>query len=308
MNAVTTPSLNRFAARHHLAGLSPPSLAAVATDQPGYSIDKARRFLAFQHRIQQELLRHRVIVANPYTAWFRSGTQSGEQIKAFIVQFSVFSNLFLIAQLYKTINADSLEGMRASKEILANEIGVVFNPGKESARRQDEHTDPKLVSTEGTVEGGTFRFRAAHFEWLLQIAAKLGLGFNDVGKRRHGTSATLFFCDELARLYGSEDYQISQAASFAVENWAAAGFWKELIEGFEKYNTRSGADLPLAFFTWHDRLESQHARHTQEELEELYFHRTLDEDAFIRYGNEMLDGVAAFWDGLEAQRQQVARS
>ena len=132
---------------------------------------------------------------------------------------------------------------------------------------------------------------------------KLGLGFNDVGKRRHGTSATLFFCDELARLYGNEDYQISQAASFAVENWAAAGFWKELIEGFEKFNARSGADLPLAFFTWHERLESQHARHTQEELEELYFHRTLNEDAFIRYGNEMLDGVAAFWDGLEAQRK-----
>ncbi len=303
MSAVTTPNLNRFAARHHLTGLSPSSLAAVATDQPGYGIDKAQRFLAFQRRIKQELLRHRVIIANPYTAWFRRGAQSGEQIKTFIVQFSVFSNLFLVAQLYKTINADSLEGMRASKEILANEIGVVFNPGKESAPRQDEHTDPKLVSTEGTVEGGTFRFRAAHFEWLLHIAAKLGLGFNDVGKRRHGTSPTLFFCDELARLYGNEDYQISQAASFAVENWAAAGFWKELIEGFEKFNARSGADLPLAFFTWHERLESQHARHTQEELEELYFHRTLDEDAFIRYGNEMLDGVAAFWDGLEAQRK-----
>ena len=129
MNAVTTPNLNRFAARHHLAGLSPPSLAAVATDQPGYSIDKARRFLAFQQRIKQELMRHRVITANPYTAWFRSGAPSAEQIKEFIVQFSVFSNLFLVAQLYKTINADSLEGMRASKEILANEIGVVFNPG-----------------------------------------------------------------------------------------------------------------------------------------------------------------------------------
>jgi pyrroloquinoline quinone (PQQ) biosynthesis protein C len=79
----------------------------------------------------------------------------------------------------------------------------------------------------------------------------------------------------------------------------------ELIEGFEKYNARTGADLPLAFFTWHNQLEAQHAQHTQEELEELYFARDLDEDAFIRYGNEMLDGVAAFWDGLDEQRKEI---
>jgi hypothetical protein len=34
----------------------------------------------------------------------------------------------------------------------------------------------------------------------------------------------------------------------------------------------------------------------------------LAEDAFIRYGNEMLDGVAAFWDGLEEQRLALADS
>jgi len=90
MSAVTTPNLNRFAARHHLAGLSPSSLAAVATDQHGYSIDKAQRFLAFQSRIKQELLRHRVIIANPYTAWFRHGVQSGEQIKAFIEPYLAY--------------------------------------------------------------------------------------------------------------------------------------------------------------------------------------------------------------------------
>ena len=32
----------------------------------------------------------------------------------------------------------------------------------------------------------------------------------------------------------------------------------------------------------------------------------LDEDSFIRYGNEMLDGVTAFWDGLDEQRQEMA--
>ena len=54
-----------------------------------------------------------------------------------------------------------------------------------------------------------------------------------------------------------------------------------------------------------NRLEAQHARHTQEELEEYYLQAPLDEDAFIRYGNEMLDAVAAFWDGLETQRVEL---
>jgi hypothetical protein len=308
MRTQSAVELTHFAKDHDLVGLTVPSLEAIAAGHKGYSQSKGRRFLVFQTRINNELLKHRVITANPYTAWFQHGDQSLAQIKAFIVQFSVFSNLFLVAQLFKAINADSLEGMRASKEILANEIGVVFNSqGKLIQKpRGDEGTDPELVSTEGTVEGGMFRFRAAHFEWLLQIAQRLGLGFNDVGKRRHGTPKTLFFCDELVRLYGNEDYTVSQAASYAVENWAAAGFWKDLIEGFQKFNARSRADLPLAFFTWHDRLEGQHASHTQEELEELYFSRKLDEDEFIRHGNEMLDGVVAFWEGLDEQRRALA--
>jgi pyrroloquinoline quinone (PQQ) biosynthesis protein C len=275
------------------------------TPPPG---DRERRFERFYRRIEGDLLRHRIITDNRYTAWFARGEQTRTQVRAFIVQFSVFSNQFLVSQLQKVINADSLEGMRASKEILANEIGVVFRPPKKIEAQPadpDREGDPELVSTEGTVDGGVFRFRAAHFEWLLHIAEKLDLGFNDVGKRRHGTPSTLHFCDELIRLYGSGDYTIAQAASFAVENWAAAGFWKQLIEGLEKFNLRTGAGLPLAFFTWHDRLEAQHAAHTLDELKDLYGARELAEEAFIRYGNEMLDGVAVFWDGLEEQRRAL---
>ena len=33
------------------------------------------------------------------------------------------------------------------------------------------------------------------------------------------------------RLFGSEDDRIAEGASFAVENWAAAGFWQELEDG-----------------------------------------------------------------------------
>lgn len=289
-----------FAQKHQIQSLTAPSLIALSEGQSGYSLDKAKRFLDFQHRINTELLKHRVITANPYTAWFEQGDQSLAQIKAFIIQFSVFSNQFLIAQLHKMIHADTLESMRASKEILANEIGVRF---KSPPPKNSEDT---LGSTEGSIEGGIFHFGAAHFEWLYHIAKKFGLTFAEIGQPKHGTASTLFFCNELIRLYGGDDYQVSQAASYAVENWAAAGFWGQLIKGFKRFNEDNGTDLPLGFFIWHDQLESQHAAHTQEELEELYFTQELDEDRFIRYGNEMLDGVAAFWDGLDAQRQELA--
>ncbi len=309
MSAQLSSELERFAHAKHLDGLTAPSLRAVAGRRRGYTLSKAHRFIAFQARIDRELLQHPVITDNRYTAWFRRGEQSLAQVKAFIVQFSVFSNRFLVAQLLKMINAETLDEMRASKEILANEIGVVFKPNRSTKSvtpASADDVDPELVSSEGSVEGGVFHFRAGHFEWLLRIAECLDLDFGDIGKTRHATGATRHYCDELARLYGSEDYAISQAASYAVENWAAAGFWDELIEGFENFNARTGANLPLAFFTWHSRLEAQHARHTQEELEQLYFTTSIDEYAFIRYGNEMLDGVHVFWGGLDTQRKQIA--
>jgi pyrroloquinoline quinone (PQQ) biosynthesis protein C len=289
-----------------LGGLTPASTAAIAASKPGYTRERGAHFLRFRSRIDAELLNHRVITDNRYTAWFSKGEQTEAQLRTFVVQFSVFSNQFLLAQLNKMVNADTLEGMRASKEILANELGVTFNKfpqNRAGPTPRPTELDPDRVGTEGSVQGGVFHFEAGHFEWLWSIAKHLGLRFDQIGHRRHGTPSTLYFCDELIRLYGGENYEISQAASFAVENWAAAGFWKELIDGFKAYNARHGERIPIGFFVWHDRLEAQHARHTQEELEEYYFQTPLDEDAFIRYGNEMLDGVAAFWDGLEAAKR-----
>ena len=306
MPSLSKKAIESYAKDHHIEGLTRPSLVSIIEKKQGFSVNKAKKFLKFQQRINSELLNHEVIVDNRFTKWFQQGDMNMEQVKAFVVQFSVFSNLFLIAQLHKMINADSLETMRASKEILANEIGVVFkSPNRRTIANADKTTDPKLVSTEGTVEGGTFRFQAAHFEWLLRMADKLELGFQDVGKRYHGTNSTLFFCDELVRLYGSDDYLTSQAASYAVENWAAAGFWDELVDGFNIFNKRHKIKLPISFFTWHSKLEAQHALHTQEELEEIYFDSEIDEDKFIRIGNEMLDGVLAFWNGLDKQRKQL---
>ncbi|MCP4571647.1 MAG: hypothetical protein GY838_04790 [bacterium] len=269
------------------------------------SAAEAERFAAFVDRCNRELMTHPVITDNRYCAWFAGGDVARDDVRHFVVQFSVFSNLFLIAQLLKTINAGSLEGMRAGKEILANELGVIFNkPGVSlgDVDDTDREGDPDIVSIEGTVDGGTFRFRAAHFEWLVRMGSKLGLEFNDLGKRRHGTPATLFFCDQLAAIYGNKDPNIAEGASFAVENWAAAGFWKQLVAGLDAFKRAEQPDLPLAFFTWHDRIEEQHADHVMDELEELYFEDGFDEEKFIKGGIEMLHGTEAFWVGLDEHR------
>ena len=258
-------------------------------------------FMQFRRRLGREVLNHPVISANPYTQWFRDGVLSREQARAFLVQFSVFSNEFLFAQLRKMVNADTLEEMRASKEILANEIGVGYR-----GRTRD---DAELGSLVGTIEGGTFHFGAAHFELLLRMAKPLNLTLAQLGKRRFGTPETLHFCDELMRLYGSEDYAVAEAASWSVENWAAAGFWDELVEGWKIFRKRQNlSSLNLGFFSWHARLEQTHAQHTWDELESFCREREVDEDAFIRNANEMLDGVYVFWKGLDEQRRRIETS
>ena len=297
-----------------------------------------RSFDTFKDTVDRELMRHPVVTDNAYTARFAEGRVSLDHLRHFTVQFSVFSNQFLLAALNRVINADTLEAARESKEILLNELGVIYADGGHAAGGgpagnggraadggpagnggraadggdahagsgpvdADREGDPALVSTTGTVDGGTFRFRAAHFEWLLRFGAALGLRFADMGQRRHGDRSTLFFCDELFHLYGSGDYNEAMGASFAVENWAAAGFWKELIRGLERVKAEQVPALPLAFFTWHDRLEDNHREHVWHEAAGvLRLARASRATRSSRPGSTMLDAVGVFWDGLNDGR------
>ena len=256
---------------------------------------------ALRHQVDDLVANHPVVVGNRYTHWFAEGRASRGEVRHLAVQFSVFSHLFVEAQLRKVINAADLDTYRAGKEILLNELGVVFNAGGRTTPAA-AGADPELVATEGTVDGGRFRFGAAHFEWLLRFARPLDLGFDELGKRRHGTASTLFFCDELLEVYGSEDASTAEGASYAVEHWAAAGFWKELIQGLEAFKARECPDLPLAFWTWHDKVEDQHAAHTDDELVEAFHAAGFDGERFLQGATEMLDGVKVFWDGLERDR------
>jgi len=270
-------------------------------------------FEAFKKTIEQKFMGHPVVTRNDYTAWFAHGDMPLDHLRRFTVQFSVFSNQFLLAALNRVINADTLHSARESKEILMNELGVIYNKGgngtvsDSSTVDKDKEGDPALVSTEGTVDGGKFRFQAAHFEWILHFGESIGLTFDNLGKRRHGTPSTLRFCDELFRLYGSDDYNEAMGAAFAVENWAAAGFWKELIAGLEKIKAREVAQMPLAFFTWHDKIEDLHKSHVWDELKECYDSSKFREEPFLTAGVKMLDGVKVFWDGLNDMRQRSGK-
>jgi hypothetical protein len=247
----------------------------------------------FRVRVAGVVHRHDVVTHNDYTHWFSTGAASAAEVRHLTVQFSVFSHQFVEAQLRKVINAPTLEEYRAGKEILMNELGVVFNG----------QADTDGVAREGTVDGSRYRHPAAHFEWLVRFARPLGLHFEDLGKRRHGTPATLHFCDELLRIYGAEDPSTAEGASYAVEHWAAAGFWKELVAGLRSFKRNECAELPLAFWTWHDLVEDQHAAHTEDELVEAFERPGFDEARFLSGATEMLDGVKAFWDGLDDDRR-----
>src|SRR4051794_5894100 len=101
----------------------------------------------FRARLTEVVDHHPVVIDNHYTKWFAKGEATLDEVRHLTVQFSVFSHLFVEAQLRKVINAATLEQYRAGKEILMNELGVSFTP-------------------DGSVESGRFRFAGAHFEWL----------------------------------------------------------------------------------------------------------------------------------------------
>src|SRR5262249_34568922 len=146
-------------APHGLAALSPRIEDRLRTgDLSPQQVDDFRDFLA---EVDQEFLHHRIITDNAYTRWFQRAQATDPELRHFVRQFSVLSNQFLIAALLKVINAPTKQQARASKEILLNELGVIYRRHGQAAgarngmseEDKDREGDPELVSTEGTVDG-----------------------------------------------------------------------------------------------------------------------------------------------------------
>ena len=205
----------------------------------------------------------------------------------------MFSNQFLVAALLRVINAPTLQQARSAKEILMNELGVIYRPDERRGGRRlraideeskDREGDPELVSTEGTVDGGIVPVSGGPLRVAAGGGRGAGTGLSQPGQAQARASVHAQFCDELHRLYGSEDDRIAEGASFAVENWAAAGFWQELEDGLLHIKATRLPGLKVAFFTWHNRVEAQHAGHTMEELEEVFFAPKFDQARFFQGG------------------------
>src|SRR4051812_26866814 len=88
------------------------------------------RLRSFGARVSNVVGEHPVVTGNPYTRWFARGEATIDEVRHLTVQFSVFSHLFVEAQLRKVMNAPTLDAYHAGKEILCNELGVVFRSGR----------------------------------------------------------------------------------------------------------------------------------------------------------------------------------
>ena len=259
----------------------------------------AKELSGLKARIERELFGHPVITDNAYTRWFSQGRANPDQVRNLLLQFSVFSNHFLVAQCKRMVNAATESAERGARFILMSECGVGLS-----------------VQT-GSTEGHVFKTSDAHINWLRAVGAAAGLDTRRMGRWDEGTNATRAFLEGLDRTYGSRDDSLGAGASFAIENWAAFGicrgpelearnFWKQLIVGLEGVNERrktAGLEpLPLGFFTYHFQLESGHGSNVWHELEESMGEPGFDAEKFLAGGREALESIHVFWMGLERAR------
>lgn len=260
-------------------------------------------FESFKKTIEKEFFSHPVIVSNPYTKWFKKGLANTEQVKDLILQFSVFSNHFIVVQTKRMVNASTIEGEESARAILLNECGVGMD-----------------VKT-GSIEGKRFTTSNAHINWLRKIANLLDIDSKLIGKWETGTKATHEFLEGLDSTYGSRDGTVGAGASFAIETWAAFGigqgdkeesnnFWKELVMGIEGYNKRHRIPktlqpLPVGFFQYHFETEAGHGVNVWHELKETYNMSDFDERKYIDAGKVALKSIYTFWLGLDEARKKL---
>ena len=247
----------------------------------------------FRSRIDDLVRCHPVVTDNAYTRWFATGQATADQVRHLTVQFSVFSHLFVEAQLRKVINAADLDTYHAGKEILMNELGVVFNGG----------ADADGVSSEGTVDGSRYSHRAAHFEWLVRFAGPLG---PRVLRPRqapswHGVDPVLLRrAPAHLRVRGPVDRRGRLVRRRELGR-------RRVLEGADRRADRlQGAGVPV--------LEPRRSgpgttgsRTSTRRTPPRSWARRSRCPSSIRTSScagaaEMLDGVKAFWDGLEADR------
>ena len=101
----------------------------------------------FRGRADRVVAAHPIVTGNRYTRWFAEGHATDAEVRHLTVQFSVFSHLFVEAQLRKCINATTLESYRAGKEILLNICTMCHDLGRiRLGHRSPEEWEETLIS------------------------------------------------------------------------------------------------------------------------------------------------------------------
>ncbi len=276
---------------------------SIASDKLNKGMQKT--FESLKKTIEKEFFQHPVIVNNPYTKWFKKGLANTEQVKDLIIQFSVFSNHFIVVQCKRMVYASTIEGEEAARAILLNECGVGMN-----------------VKT-GSIEGQKFTTPNAHLNWLRKMAGMLNIPSDQIGRWSAGTESTHKFLNGLDKTYGSLDGIIGAGASFAIETWAAYGigrskeeesnnFWNELVVGLEAYNAKyripkNLPPVPIGFFKYHFETEAGHGVSVWKELEETFNEKDFDEEKYIKAGKIALESIYTFWLGLDEARKKLEK-
>lgn len=247
------------------------------TDKGQMSQESAAGFAQLLVDACARVLCHPIVANNRYLERFSQGVTLA-QARHEVQQFSVFAAHFDVAQAKLIANAPTLEAYLERLKVLLNEKGIPYKHG-----------------FEGELTG-RWSLITVHFTWLRNMAAGLGLGFEDLAKIWIALPGTKAFVDAVFDLYASTDQNQALGASFGIENWAANSLWKPWIAGMERLNARLEKPVNLGYLTYHDQEEEHHSQATLDELLENYREPWFDAERFLSGAEEILThGVQAYY-------------
>src|SRR5437870_5007247 len=103
-------------------------------------------FEAFKKTIEQKFMGHPVVTRNDYTAWCARGDMPLDHMRRFTVQFSVFSNQFLLAALNRAVNAGTAHPARCGSATSSSGCTAATTTTKPWAPRSPWKTGRRPVS------------------------------------------------------------------------------------------------------------------------------------------------------------------
>jgi pyrroloquinoline quinone (PQQ) biosynthesis protein C len=221
---------------------------------------------------------HPIVAGNRYLERFAQGVTFA-QARHELQQFSVFAAQFDVAQAKLVANAPTVEAYEERLKLLLNEKGIPYEHG-----------------FHGELTG-RWKMETVHFTWLRNMAADLGLQFEDLAKIWIAHAGTAAFVDATFRCYASTDQNVALGASFGIENWAANNLWKPWIAGMKKLNDLLPRPVALGYLTYHDSEEEHHSQATLDELLENFRQPWFDREKFLAGAEEILTaGVQKYYE------------